>query len=152
MPTLGNMVRSMLQVSDSSPDRALFEHTVDGLVVTCYQNERPLKGLAGLMDWRFHGGISSCLNTGIITGKVGECVYFPTSRNGRTYHLLLIGAGFSPQPGQRLEIPEEAVKAIGKNLKLLRLQKIGISRSDFGNVADTFFSRHLDGMPLWIFN
>ena len=135
-----------------SADTALFTGEIQGLVVTFHENERPLCGLAGLLDWRLQGLISFHLRNSSIVGKAGECVYFPVSRNQRTYHLLLAGAGSSEAPGQRDEIPSETLHAISRNLASLRLKNIGISRSDFGNVGEDFFARNFKGAPLWIVN
>ena len=131
-------------------ENALLDGQVQGLVITFHVNERPLHGLAGILDWRFQGAISRCLQAGAITGAAGECVYLPIARHGETYHLILAGAGQSPSPGVRESVPPETVKAIQKNLGSLRLQKVAVSRKDFGNASDEFFTRHLKGVPLWI--
>jgi hypothetical protein len=131
-------------------DRALFEGKLSGLVLTCYENERPLRGLAGLMDWRFHGVISECLRAGAVTGRVGECAYVPVSRHGKTYHLLLAGAGVLPASGRRGSLPAETLKALTRNLNGLRLPSVGVSRSDFGDATPEYFAKNLKGVPLWI--
>jgi hypothetical protein len=131
-------------------DRALFEGKLKGLAATFYENERPLQGLAGLMDWRFHGAISRCLKAGAISGKAGECVYFPVTRNGQTYHLILVGAGKASPQGRGSPIPAESLKALQKNLASLSVQQIGISRADFGGLSEDALAKHLKGAPIWI--
>src|SRR5689334_2527854 len=131
-------------------EKALFEGQIQGIIVTSYENERPLCGLAGILDWRFHGAISKCILKGAITGKVGECVYFPMNRHGFTYHILLAGAGHSSAPGQRETVPADTLHALHKNLVSLKLPKIGISKSDFGNVTSEYLTKHLKGASLWI--
>lgn len=148
--TIKKMGESAFHSLDIDADRALFEGQLQGLVITCYENERPLQGLAGLMDWRFFGAMSQCLKAGAITGKAGECVYFPISRNGETFHLILVGSGHAPSAGSRREPPAESIRALQKNLASLRLQKVGISRKDFGNVTNDYFTKNLKGVPLWI--
>lgn len=130
-------------------DQALFEGKVDGLVIAFHENERPLWGLAGLMDWRFQGAVSRHLRRGEITGKPGECVYLPVSRNGITYHLIFVGGGFSSQPGRRTSLPAESLRSLRKNLASLKIQKLGASKSDFGDVSEDYFSDHLKGIPIW---
>ena len=93
-----------------SAEEVLINHQVDALVATVSENERPLLGLAGLLDWRFQGAISACLRAGAITGKIGECVYFPVSKNGQLYKILLLGVGSHPT------VTAEAVKPLQKNL------------------------------------
>jgi len=131
-------------------DKALFLNEIQGLAVAFFENERPLAGLCGLLDWRFHGIISEHLRSGALSGRVGECIYMPCSQNGITYHLLLAGAGSSATPGHREKIPEDTFVVLRKNLLSLGLQKVGVSRSDFGNLPHETLSHHFKGVPLWI--
>ncbi len=132
------------------PERALFEGKVQVLAVAFYQNERPPCGLSGVLDWYFQGAISNSIRSGAISGRVGECTYFPYNRNGSTFHIILAGAGIASRPGRREQLPEETLKMLQKNLTSLRLEKIGISKADFGDVPIEFLSKHMKGIPLWI--
>lgn len=131
-------------------ETALFQGEVDGIVATFFENERPLAGLAGLLDWRLHGAISERLRAGAISGKAGECVYLPWTRHGVTRHVLLVGAGFSEAPGRRGKPDAEAWQTLKKNLPALGLKRIGVSRADFGNMTDSELHQQLKGVPLWI--
>lgn len=131
-------------------ERALFENQVQGIAVAFYENERPPQGLAGIMDWYVRGAISRCVQKGAISGKVGECTYFPFSRNGATFHLILAGAGASPNPGERKALPSETIHTLTQNLSSLGLNKVGISKEDFGGVSSDTLFRSLKGVPLWI--
>lgn len=131
-------------------DTALFSGKLKGLVVACYENERPLLGLAGLLDWRFRGAISSCLQAGKVTGKAGECTYFPYSLHGRTYHILLVGAGKTSSPGKRGPLPQESFDALKRNLVSLRVSKIGVSELDLGGNTAPLQSRNLKEIELEI--
>ena len=133
-----------------SPDRALFEGKIQGLVAACYQNERPLSGLAGLLDWRFQGALSQCLRVGAFTGEPGECVYLPVRRNDRTYHLILAGCGYTSAHGIRAHMPAETLVQLRKNLTSLRIPQMAVSRGDFGNATNDFFAKNLKGVSLWI--
>lgn len=135
---------------DQNGDHALFEGRLHGIIAVCYENERPLLGLAGLLDWRFQGAISNCLRAGAITGKSGECAYVPVTRTGKTYHILLIGGGRCPRYGERDTPPAESIKALHKNLSSLRLDGIGLSRSDFGGITDEQIKKHMKDTPLWV--
>ena len=134
----------------TSADRALFSGQVRGFAVILHRNERPLSGLAGLLDWRFQGAVSSYVRNGAISGELGQCAYLPLTRKGVTYHLLFIGAGDCVAPGKRVPPPTEALAVMRKNILGLRLEKIGLSRSDLGGVSDEFLVKHLEGIPLWI--
>jgi hypothetical protein len=146
------MSDAQIQTINVEAETALLEGKVEALVTTFYSNERPLAGLAGLMDWRFHGVVSKYFKSGVITGKAGECVYFPYTRHGTTFHLLFVGAGPSSTPGHRLQIPKESVEALHKNLTTLKIGKIGVSKKDFGNVTEEYFTKHFKGISLWITN
>jgi hypothetical protein len=125
-----------------SAEEALIDHQVDALVVTVSENERPLLGLAGLLDWRFQGAISGCLRAGAITGKLGECVYFPVSKNGQLYKILLLGVG------SHESVTAEALKPLQKNLANLKLNSVGVSRKDFGNPPEDLLAKHFKDVQL----
>src|SRR5436190_1879228 len=50
---------------------------VDLAVLPFFEDERPLQGLAGLVDWRIGGGLSALLRAGFCTGATGEAVLLP---------------------------------------------------------------------------
>jgi hypothetical protein len=133
---------------DLEAEQALFEKQIDVLVATIHENERPPAGLAGLLDWRFHGAISHGLRVGAFTGKAGECIYLPVRKNGVSYRLILTGGGMSKSPGERKVLPQESLKSLEKNLLSLKISSVGISRRDFGNPAEEFFSKNLKKVPL----
>ena len=145
-------IQSQIQVLDIDPDRALFAGEIQGLVSLVFQNERPLSGLSGLLDWKFAGAISSYIRAGVITGEVGQCVYVPISRREAIYHVFLLGAGATPAPGARDKVPPESLRILQKNLAGLRLEKLGISRRDLGIFSDEYLAKQLKGCNLWIVN
>lgn len=138
------------QILDMEGDAALFQGKLQGLVATCYQNERPLQGLAGLLDWRLHGAISSALRRGALSGAAGECVYLPITRGDRLFHVLLLGMGHSGSSGLRTLPEEEMVAPLRRNLISLKVEGIGFSRRDFGGANDTFFNKAFKGVGFWI--
>jgi len=132
------------------PETALFTHKIKGLVTLFYENEKPLQGLVGKIDWFFHGDVSRFIRKGVLTGKEGECVYFPIQRPGHTYHLILLGAGSNPEPGSRKRIPPKCIEVLKRNLKTLRLSRIGLSLSDFGSLTEPQLKKNFEGTPIWI--
>lgn len=141
---------TVLTVLDQEGDQALFEGKFQAVVMVCYENERPLQGLAGLLDWRFHGILSHCAKQGALSGRKGECVYVPARKNGIAYHLILAGAGPLSAKGERKQIPPETFSVLQKNLASLRFPQIGISRSDFGDLPDDSLGNLMKGIPLCI--
>jgi hypothetical protein len=65
-----------------------------GLLLWC-EDERPLRGLAGFVDWRAHGRLSSMIRSGLCTGRSGESVLIPVGRNFPMRRLVLHGLGRS---------------------------------------------------------
>jgi hypothetical protein len=135
-------------------EEALFSNKVDGLVLACYQNERPLLGLIGLLDWRFHGGLSQFIREGALSAEEGHCTYCPIQYQKKNYHLLVVGLGYNPQAGKRTRPQASALKALKKNLASLKSLKFGLSQKDFGfrNDEDIFapLQSEIQENHLWI--
>lgn len=67
----------------------------DLFVVCLWSDIRPLRGAAGLLDWRLNGKLSSWIREGRMSGAVGEKTLVPTTRvPWRT--VLVLGVGASP--------------------------------------------------------
>ena len=65
----------------------------DTVLVLVPQDERPLRGEAGWLDWRLCGAISKQLLSGYVTGKLDEAVLIPTRAPLSGCKLLLLGVG-----------------------------------------------------------
>lgn len=64
-------------------------------VIACgvYRDERPLAGLAGLLDWRLAGRLSRLARRDFLVGDVGELVTLPVRSRLPFDKLLLAGLG-----------------------------------------------------------
>ena len=51
----------------------------DALVVPLWADVRPLRGAAGLLDWRLNGRLSQLLREGRLLGAAGEKLLFFTT-------------------------------------------------------------------------
>ncbi len=60
--------------------------------------ERPLHGLAGLVDWRLAGALTRTLTGGLYAAGPGEALLLPTSR--RLPVARVVAVGWSPGPGE----------------------------------------------------
>ncbi len=60
-----------------------------------FEDERPLRGPAGLLDWRLNGAISREIINGRITGGFKETVIIPSNGRIRSPKILLIGLGLT---------------------------------------------------------
>jgi hypothetical protein len=63
------------------------------LVLTFFADERPLRGAAGLADWRMCGRLSRLLKHGRLRGGSDETLMMPPGRRLRFERLLLFGLG-----------------------------------------------------------
>lgn len=64
------------------------------LCLFTFSDERPLRGVAGLVDWRLCGRISDLLERGLMRGAEGEALLMPPpERRLTTERLLWLGAG-----------------------------------------------------------
>lgn len=73
--------------------RRLDQLRCDVLALSFFREERPLRGAAGLMDWRLCGRLSRLLAAGRLTGTAGEVTLLPPRPRLPFDKLLLLGLG-----------------------------------------------------------
>jgi len=66
---------------------------VDTMILPIWSDERPLRGLAGLVDWRTCGGLSEPLRRGFFEGALGEALLTCSWRVPSAGRILLLGLG-----------------------------------------------------------
>lgn len=66
---------------------------VDVLAVAVFQQDRPLPGLAGLVDWRLNGQVSRVLQAGRFSGELGDSVLLPCADRIGADRFVLFGLG-----------------------------------------------------------
>jgi hypothetical protein len=123
---------------------SLLKNEINGLVCACFQNERPLQGLAGYVDWYLGNPITHFVREGKITGQAGEIVYIPAIMPDRkVYHLIVVGAGVSNEPGERKLLDSKILKQLKHQISQLKIKNIGCSSLDLGfkdkEACETFF-------------
>ena len=69
--------------------------TVDSLCLFVSEDERPLPGTAGFVDWRLCGSLSRILLGGFFVGARGDRLLVPTASRLVPERLFLIGLGKS---------------------------------------------------------
>lgn len=65
----------------------------DALVLTFFREDRPLRGAAGLADWRLCGRLSRLIKLGRVRGEAGESLLMPCGRRLPFRRILLFGLG-----------------------------------------------------------
>jgi hypothetical protein len=77
-----------------APDlRALDEHPAEVIACCVWSDERPMRGLAGLLDWRLAGRVSRLAKEQFVKGDPGEVVCLQGKPRLPFDKVLLVGAG-----------------------------------------------------------
>lgn len=79
---------------------------VKAIGLLCFENERPLKGLIGKLDWKYNGVFTRFVREGTISSSKNEVTYLPFKWNEETMHFLVLGGGENPTPGKRINISD----------------------------------------------
>ncbi len=67
--------------------------SADLTVLPIFCDERPLQGLAGVLDWRLGGRLSAMVRQGICTGAPGEHVLTLSRTTAVLWRVVLLGLG-----------------------------------------------------------
>jgi hypothetical protein len=77
-----------------NPDlRSLDGSGVELLACSVWRDQRPMRGVAGLLDWRLAGGLSHLARKGFLAGDLGEVVFVPGRPRLRFEKILVFGLG-----------------------------------------------------------
>lgn len=108
------------------------------------------------LDWRFHGMLSQFIRSGVISGKKDEIVYVPATKQGKHFHIFVIGGGITNKTGSRENAPGQKLRDLLPNLKAVGAEHFIVSQSDFGNLNESEINqslkKQLQGVQLWIAN
>jgi hypothetical protein len=74
--------------------------TGDAIAVAIFSDQRPLRGAAGLLDWRLCGRLSRLIRAGRLRGEYGEALLLPSAGRLPVGKVLLFGAGVQGQFGE----------------------------------------------------
>lgn len=81
------------------------------VVLPFFSDERPLKGAAGLVDWRMGGKISKLINQGRISGEKGESTLLLPEYRISADKILMAGLGDSSRFNEG-ELKEAGAKIV----------------------------------------
>jgi hypothetical protein len=100
------------------------------LVLPFFADERPLRGAAGLCDWRLCGRLSRLLQQGRLSGQFRETTLYPPGRRLPFRRLVLFGLGPSSQfDDERARAASRAIVDVMSGLKLDRYAVVPPGRS-----------------------
>lgn len=108
------------------------QESLQALGATLYQNERPLQGVAGLIDWHFPKILSDFIRNGSMSGRDGELVCVPVVYRERPIRILLLGNGSNSRPGDRPKVSDSSIKTLAEGALKLRIETLALSAADFG--------------------
>lgn len=94
----------------------------DIVALPFFEDERPLRGASGLVDWRMNGALSRLILQGAVSGLEGESLLMSTDGRISAPRLLLFGLGNSKNfDGKRFQgLLSQFVKTVA-GLKFTRL-------------------------------
>ncbi len=76
------------------PDlRKLDETSAELIACSMWKDERPMRGLAGLLDWRLAGKISKLARESFIEGELGEVLFVPGRPRLPFDKIIVLGLG-----------------------------------------------------------
>ena len=132
----------------------------DGILLPIYPDEKPMGGLARVVDLRFFGAISRFRGQQI-SGTEGECVWIPLALKGASTlpqslsaALFIFGGGLAADSSVKTKRPTPttaSMKLLTKNLKTAGDKTWAVSRQDFGDVPESFFHQHFPKVQFKIF-
>jgi hypothetical protein len=73
--------------------RHIDEANVELCACTIWNDERPVRGFAGLLDWRLGGRLSALLKSQFMRGDLGEMLLFPGRPHVSFDKVLVVGLG-----------------------------------------------------------
>jgi hypothetical protein len=100
--------------------KKLDQASAEVLVAAVMQDERPPRGVAGLVDWRLCGQLSRLIKSGFFNGELGEMLILPSKPALPFDKVLLVGCGAREQFDERAY-----VAAVTKVISALQDLKAG---------------------------
>src|SRR5437588_5426815 len=73
--------------------RQLDETSAELIACAMWKDERPMRGLAGLLDWRLAGKISKLARQNFLQGELGEVLFVPGRPRLPFDKIIVLGLG-----------------------------------------------------------
>jgi hypothetical protein len=129
-----------------SAEEVLLGHEAEGELVICsiFEDQRPIKGVAGGLDWRLRGLISEFVKRGRIAGSRDEMVYLPIRHQNGIRHLMIVGLGELHATSEDTGLFEKLAQAAGR----MNFRRVALSRSSFPFADDQKIRRAFKGIEV----
>jgi hypothetical protein len=90
-------------------------------VCSMWSDERPVRGFAGLLDWRLGGRLSALMKSGFVSGEPGERLLVPGKPHVPFEKVIVFGLG--PRSAFDEEAFRHAVLDVANTLSGLRVRR-----------------------------
>ncbi len=97
----------------------------DALVLSFFQDERPLTGAAGLSDWHMCGRLSRLIMAKYVRGDFGDPLLMPAARRMACQKILLLGLG--PRAKYDFDLYRSIVNRACDALRKLNVTRFALS-------------------------
>lgn len=124
--------------------KSLDELQTEVIVLPFFSDERPLRGAAGLIDWRLCGALSRKLMAGYVRGTLGEKALVANPGKLKSERLLLIGLGESASFDQG--VAEKACTLIAEALREAKVSTAALALPG----RSVGLMTALDAMQVWL--
>jgi len=105
-----------------APDlRLLDDLSAEVIACAIWEDEWPMLGLAGLVDWRLAGKLSTLAKQGFLTGSAGETLMIPARPHLPFEKLLVLGLGPTPSFGE--PVAERTTQRLLSVLEQLQIKR-----------------------------
>jgi hypothetical protein len=101
--------------------RRLDEANVELCACAIWSDERPMRGLGGLLDWRLGGRLTALLRSGFLRGDLGESLIIPGKPHVPFEKVLVVGLG--PRAAFDDEAFKSAVLHLARAFEGLRVRR-----------------------------
>lgn len=108
--------------------------TMDSLCLFIGEDERPLKGTAGYVDWRLCGRLSRVLIDRFFTGAPGDCLLVPSSGKIAMERIFAVGIGSHRALG--LPALSQAMARTARLLSRAQVRAVALEIPGGGQVED----------------
>ena len=112
---------------------------LDALCLFVGEDDRPLKGAAGYVDWRLAGALSRVLMQEFFVGAAGDCLLLPS--NGRIAIPRIFACGAGPSNGFGPERLREILSDAAVRLDRAKIRSVALEVPGAGAVPDEERSR-----------
>lgn len=136
------------------PSRDLLEDEVDAIVCGAFEDVRPLRGMAGLIDWDTAGLLSRAIKRNLWHGERGDSLLFPGRPRLRFHWLVLVGLGqaralSSEEIANVLGEYDRAVIGLGAQTALIELPGRDCNQVSYELAHATLSKFTLSSRALW---